>query len=267
MKKNFIITLLRPAGNDTALVEGFVKKTKRRVVGEKIMQMYPNVEQVGFYKLNEDNTQAQLIMAGGEFCGNATRALAYLALKGKIGQITIKASGTKQFLQAGVKKKNTAFAQMPIKKSFLSIKQFTNYSLVNLKGISHLIVKKTENTDREKLKRKAKKLLKRSGLLYSRHAAGVMFTTEQKNYFDLEPVVWVRDIETLFYETACASGTTALGLWILKQSNKKKIILRVKQPSKQTISITASKTDKLFTYARIDGPIAILKQEKIKLVL
>ena len=64
--------LLNPAGNITILVETPVKENDRRFVASLLMKEEPSCEQVGFLSGN------RLDMAGGEFCGNATRCTAFL---------------------------------------------------------------------------------------------------------------------------------------------------------------------------------------------
>lgn len=255
------VTIIRPGGNDTALVEGIVVKAKRKKINDKIMSLFPSVEQVGFYEYIPSKKMARLEMAGGEFCGNATRSLAYLLLNGKKGEISIKVSGTKKILKAGVVKRNNAYAQMPIYKSQNNVKQL-NPTLfkVKLQGITHLITITPNTQTKDFLMRKAKSLLAKNGLLYSELASGVMFIKEDKNQIQMEPIVWVRDIKTFFYETACASGTTAVGLWKARQVNKNNIEIRVKQPSKKNISVKIEKNGFKFSTAIINGPIQILRK-------
>lgn len=264
--RQFKVSILRPGGNDTALIEGIVEKERRKFINDRVMRMFPNVEQVGFYKYNTKNRTAQLEMAGGEFCGNALRSLAYLLLNGKKGKIKFKVTGVNRLLRAGVNKKNTAFAQMPILKNLNSIKKINrNLWLVNLEGISHLIRITSQTLSPNKAKRIAKRLLRASGLLSSRPAAGVMFV--KKNRFDsgleIEPVVWVRDIETFFYETACASGTAAVGLWCAFQEDKNNIGLKIKQPSKSFIQVNVKKNSQKFLDTYIEGPVKILKAKGV----
>ena len=68
-------TIIRPGGNDTALVLGIERDfNKRKQINDQIMKKYSKVEQVGF--VNPDPTEPELLMAGREFCGNATRSAA-----------------------------------------------------------------------------------------------------------------------------------------------------------------------------------------------
>lgn len=264
-KKIYRIAIVRPSGNDTALITGIVEKEKRKPINDAVLKRFPNVEQVGFYKYDKQKNIATLEMAGGEFCGNATRSLAYLLLKARKGTIFIKASGTKKLLQAGIKRKNFAYAQMPIYKSINAISQIApKLYQVKLEGIVHLIVPNKTNYSASQLKREAKCLLKKTGLLYSQPASGVMFIDDSKETIDLRPIVWVRDIQTLFYETACASGTTAVGLWRAKDIKVKKISFKILQPSKEYIKVSIEKEGNLFKTATIYGPIKILAIKEVK---
>lgn len=261
MPKKIKVTIVKPAGNDTALVEGIPAKKYRKQINDKIMQLFPNVEQVGFYKTS---STPRLEMAGGEFCGNATRSFAYLFLKGKKGQDNFKASGVKELLNAGIKSSKTSFAQMPIYKSFDRVKQLEkDLCKVEIKGITHLITP-LSNFSKENLKMEGKKLLKKYDLLQTVPASGVMFYTKlEDGSYKLDPIVWVRDIQSLFYETACASGTTAFGLMLSKQNSKSIKSQQILQPSGQSLSVSVNLGNKNFTEASIEGPVEILEEKEV----
>ena len=111
-KINF--TILNPGGNITALVkEGNRPLDERKIINAKIMAKFPKVEQVGFV----DYSPTRLVMAGGEFCGNATRCAAFLSLKGKPGRTRVSVSGTSQNLKARIDRQGMVWAQMPIFKN------------------------------------------------------------------------------------------------------------------------------------------------------
>src|SRR3989344_1286162 len=264
MKKIYSIAILRPAGNDTALVRCLVNETEKKQINDVIMKQFPTVEQVGFYE--KTKAGGTLEMAGGEFCGNATRSLAYLLLNGKVGSTILEVSGANKPLVAGVKSPNPAFAQMPIISSLESVKQLSETTtLVQMQGIVHLIVsRKPNNKTPNAIKAEGKKLMEKYNLLLAYPAAGVMFVSRQtEKSITMNPVIWVRDIKTLFYETACASGTTAVGLWIATGNNKTIKDLKVIQPSKQSITVSVTNKQDDFACAFIDGPIEIIKMIKI----
>ena len=47
----------------------------------------------------------------------------------------------------------------------------------------------------------------------------VIFLEKQKNVTKIYPIVWVREIETLYYETACGSGTIAAFTYLYNKEN------------------------------------------------
>lgn len=263
-KTKYEFTILRPGGNDTMLIKALIKNpTKKKLINNQMMSLFPNVEQVGFYDFNPQTNIATLEMAGGEFCGNATRSLAYLLLNGKNGQLLIQVSGTTKTLRAGVKKNNTAFAEMPIYPDFTCVRKIgTNMYFVDLEGISHFITPLPFGKTKEELKEIAKNILMKNNFLYAKPATGVMFVQENST-LEISPIVWVRDIQSFFYETACASGTMAVGLWKAKQNPTLETIFQIKQPSGAYISGTIRKSKEKFLDASIDGPIQIIEQKNI----
>lgn len=273
-KTKYQISILRPGGNNTMLIKGLVKNSnKKKLINDQMMSLYPNVEQVGFYEFNPKTNIATLEMAGGEFCGNATRSLAYLLLNGKQGQITVKVLGTSKGLKAGIRKENTAFAQMPVT-NFKSIKKLrTNLFRVDLEGITQLVYiqneqvlsKRNRQINSQNLKSYAFKILQRENLIYSVPAAGVIFVTDRGKFIEIKPIVWVRDIETLFYETACASGTAAVGIWKAFQTSKKVVNVKILQPSGKLIEAEISKKSKSLIDVYIDGEIEILQRGSKKI--
>ena len=70
--------IYNPAGNITALVIGDeYNLEQRRLINSKIMEKETKVEQVGFLSKKD----RKLTMAGGEFCGNATRCATVYYIK------------------------------------------------------------------------------------------------------------------------------------------------------------------------------------------
>jgi diaminopimelate epimerase len=253
----FEFDILRPGGNDTALVKKKVSNSiLRKQVNENILGRFRNVEQVGFVKLTPGSVE--LMMAGKEFCGNATRSTAYLALEGKPGDLKVQVSGVNRRLSAGVDEKGNAWAQMPINPDPGKIYVLKNDDIVVvMEGITQVLTHDINQvlTESER-KMVAFDKLKNLGLTESVPAAGVIYFNQNKPFFEIKPVVWVRDIRTIFCETACGSGTAALGLAISKEE-KKSIQIDVLQPSgmKITISVDFNKSKDRFENAIISGPV------------
>lgn len=255
-------SVIRPGGNDTALVQGVERDAKRRkLVNDAIMQAQTNVEQVGF--VNLDPQDAELMMAGGEFCGNATRSTAWQVLQGEPGEISIKVSGVESRLQAGVDDEGNAWAQMPIYEDADRISVLDDgRAVVAMEGITHVVMEDVyPEATPDQLKEIAMNILKELGLAESVAASGVMFLTPSESGVSMRPVVLVRDIDTLFYETACGSGTTAVGLLeALKQGGS--VNIPVIQPTGMPINIAVEFDGERFQRAVISGPLEMLNENE-----
>jgi diaminopimelate epimerase/ribosomal protein S18 acetylase RimI-like enzyme len=267
--ERYSFMLLRPGGNDTALIGSKIPDDcKRKVINDSVMKIYPNIEQVGFVFCDQDGG-LNLNMAGGEFCGNATRSLAYIALEGRPGDLKIKVSGVNGKLKAGVKDNGDAYAQMPVfqdTSKVVSDRDNPQAWLVEMEGITHYVVFQDSPlffTDTETIKKEALDILDDKNM--RRYpAAGVVYASLNDQGWRIDPVVYVRDIDTCFYESACGSGTTALGqvLAFIKQGAIKDV--PVIQPSGKRINISVDLTDKGYEYAEISGQVQNLAQGVMK---
>ncbi|EKD62464.1 MAG: hypothetical protein ACD_52C00159G0003 [uncultured bacterium] len=260
---NLKIAILSPGGNDTALVEPFVvNKRLKKIINDKIMKMFPNVEQVGFV----DSKKLRIEMAGGEFCGNALRSAAYYFLKGKPGKLEIQASGVKNRLSAGVKSSSVAWAKMPVYKSKKKLQKIGRFTIVQLKGITHVVTDLQKIPDnKEELKIYGKSILDKLGLSVKYPASGVMFIKRTAKRLSLYPVVWVRDIETLFYETACASGSAAVGIARWTKFCKENFETKIIQPSGKEIKVDIKAKRDAIDQVTISGPIETVLSKTINL--
>lgn len=243
-----------PGGNDTALVFGIEENPdSRRIINNSIMSRFPNVEQVGF--ISENINEARLIMAGGEFCGNATRSAAWHYLEGAPGVISIDVSGVKKPLLAGVTDTREAWAQMPVENDINSISEIaTRCFLVNLEGIKHVVVFPESPFNAfsvGNLKSKAFEILKKYELL-NFPAAGVIYLQTTAKGIKIHPCVRVSAIDTMFYETACGSGTIATGL-VYAHLSGSNMNIPIIQPSGHVISAIVNLDGKNVAEARISG--------------
>ena len=188
--------LLNPTGNITALVRG-------NIPADEVMSMEPLCEQLG-YLFEKEGSDIALRMAGGEFCGNATMCAAYIyALESNKKRLTVKVfvegTGTVEVKING----NRGTVSMP--KPY-EVGELNGFPLVRFKGIDHLII---EEKNACGIKENAETLIKQ---WCSGAALGIMFL----NGSSLEPLVYVKSEETLFWENSCASGTCAVGEWLEK---------------------------------------------------
>src|SRR5581483_4823587 len=130
--------IIRPGGNDTGLFIGETPSApERKRLNDIILQLYPNVEQVGF--LDNNFYQPKFTMAGGEFCGNGTRSAAFILLGAQPGELLIESSGVEGQLRTGIRENGESFAQMPIYEDPQKIQQDGNMYIVEMEGITHLV--------------------------------------------------------------------------------------------------------------------------------
>ncbi len=248
-------SIYKPAGNDTALVYGTnYTKTIKKKINNAIMKKHTNVEQVGFIN---NNGKKELQMAGGEFCGNATRSAAYNYLHGMQGKIQI-CVNAKDTIIAGIDKNKKAWCEIPLYKNSNIITEKENgVFIVEMKGITIIVIQefkvKKYLRNKNKLKQMGRNLIDNYNLV-NNSAVGVMFCEKEKEKIKINPIVWVKDIDTLFYETACGSGSTAVCMvesYLKKQSQKIDIL----QPSGLIITASVDYKNNKFEKAIISGHI------------
>jgi len=189
-----------PGGNITAIVKGQYSKEEGIKISKAILEKDHDIEQVGFWAEPElEGSAARLFMMGGEFCGNGVRSLAYLAWKKNNlpEEFLLEASGVDGQIRVFAK---DGYSAMEILLSALSSK---NEAIVCVPGICHYITNEPINRD------KAISMLEEKDLK-KEDAAGVISVKEENGSLAIDPIVWVRDTETLYEETACASGALAL---------------------------------------------------------
>jgi len=233
--KKYIYKVFIPGGNKTALVLGIddleQNKPLRKEIEQAIFAKHENdpdgkVEQVGFV----DKVVPRLLMAGGEFCGNATRSAVMHYLDGCENTIEIAVSGTNQKLSAGIDKNGEVFAQMPLLDSLDTAIIHIKGGLfwVVIEGISHLIVPQLQsipylssiyacNSEEDQLDIAVSLLSKTlaENALAIGEACGVIFLEEVADTLKMHPFVQVGAIaedNKPHYETACGSGAICVGL-------------------------------------------------------
>lgn len=261
-----------PGGNITALVLTNVKTEDIIDVSKKIMEKDNEIEQVGFirnFRVFSD-ADVRLQMMGGEFCGNATRCLAWVLYhqnKGrKISKSTLlylEVSGSHKLLQAIVHDDGQVEVEMPIKEepscikevSLESEKKLIPVNIVDLDGITHVLIEEKHLV--VDTKEQSKQILKKFDLLGEEASGVINFSWVEKNSIKIHPYVWVRDTKTLIEETSCASGTIALVQAQAKQ-RKKTISMNVTQPSGSILIGSVEYHNNHFTKATIKGKVGII---------
>ena len=255
--KSLNYKILNPGGNKTAIVIGneYSNEDKKKI-NDKILKENPDVEQVGFISKKEN----KLEMAGGEFCMNATRCAIWEYLKGDLGEIELNVSGCKEKITGGITKEKEVYVNMQINKKMSEIIEKNNkLNFIKLDGILLTIIDE-ENSKRyiEELKKdeeKAKFKLKEIMQTFetSEKALGIILLEKEKSKTKINPIIWVKTIDTLYYETACGSGSLATAIY--KNYIEGIENLEIMQPSGYSININLNKKQEYIENAIITGKV------------
>ncbi len=252
--KDYKYKIFNPVGNKTALVyeEGFSKE-ERIIINNLVLKKHRDVEQVGFI----DTKQNKLEMAGGEFCANATRCAVWELLNKREGKAFLAVSGLKEKIEGGIDKAKEVFVKINISKCFDElINTNEKYNFINLDGIMHAVINEKDsgmyinllkkNTLKEdELKQEMKKFNT------SENAVGIVLLERINEILKIYPIVWVKGIDTLYFETACGSGSLAVAIYKYFTTNNKDFIIN--QPSGYTIKVNLDTDDKKIKSATISG--------------
>ena len=235
--------IVSSSGNVTALVTTPTEKNDYKKISTALFKTHSEVEQIGFLK--NDGDMLTLNMSGGEFCGNAIlSAVALISdLTGKTGEYTVKISGCDSLIKAKSEINNGEYhcvCEVPFSKNSRTFSAVVNgkevlLPVIELDGIAHIIA--PLDFDKED----AEKLIKSFAEKQNYKALGIMFygSSTQK----VTPLVYVADVDTLFYEKSCASGSCAVCCYeVLKQN--KAVSLKLNEPG-GTICVSAD-TNKKF---------------------
>lgn len=166
-------------------------------------------EQAGFLLTDSFHLE----MSGGEFCGNATRAAAVLlsivtgkpdseyTVSGFSGQVT----ATTKRLSDQKYWAESIFPGMEVTLQPVVFANGQNALLVDLGGIVHVLIEGDLPENYRELHREITDELS----LRDRSAVGVVWYQKRANSVRIDPIVWVKEIDSFFYETSCGSGSIA----------------------------------------------------------
>lgn len=258
------IIFVRPGGNDTAIVWDDIAREYQGDISKDIQRQYESIEQVMF--VERDGGQIRGQMAGGEFCGNATRSLGYLLMDGKDGEINIVVSGSNK-PQTITVKNQFAKTSIPILNDLDCVQIDKEGYQVMMDGIAFLIVDKS-NFMADIQKQTALDILNSKGLSMRYPASGlIVLDKKSDDLYAIDPYVYVRDTGTLYYETGCGSGSTAVGLMLSKQSGSSLENIQIQQPSGMNLYVSVERNEREFLSAFVNGPIEILSEQSITVSL
>ena len=265
-----------PGGNKTALVFGIdgLKDDidRRKIIQDKIIALHEDdtdgeVEQVGF--VNVDKSSPQLVMTGGEFCGNATRTAVAYYLNNCEGEIEIAVSGTSKSLLAGISSSGTVWSYMPVFEDLSSSIIYVRGGLywVMIEGISHLIVPQLQSVpylskilecensnDQKKIALDLlSKTINNNSLPHS-NSYGIIFLENIADILKMHPFVYIKTAETANYETGCGSGAICIGL-VSSMLFNKNINIPLLQPSGKIINAEVEYYEDNKVKAKISGVV------------
>lgn len=250
------------AGNITCLVTTKVNRNVYKEIADRLFAVPgQDFEQVGFI-IDEITME----MAGLEFCGNASRSFALWSARerGLEGEhtLSVNVSGVIKPFEVLVNTK-TGFtrATMPLPKNIEIIAEGGKENLpkmlkVDLGGIMHFVVLDVEYSD------VIFESIKAYGMLrFQPSALGVMFV-DSKTY-NMVPVVYVKEVDTVYHEGSCGSGTVAAIIALEKMIDLEEDIFQcdIIQPRGE-ISATLYKKENNIVKITIEGPIDIGHIEK-----
>lgn len=264
--------IVYPSGNTTAVVFDQMLGTNREELNTSVMSAWknkepeqPEVEQCCFVTLPKDSQAvARVEMFGGEFCGNATRSVIQVITEGRDYQGMIEVSGVDRPLNFSVSGGVIA-VEMPLPRDEKLATQVDEGTLVRLDGIAQLVITdftyQQNQTPRELL---TKLLQENKYSLADQPAVGITYYDEATKKAEFG--VWVKAVNTVFDETACGSGTCAIGVAAAtaKKQNQK---LEVIQPSGESITTEAAfdnKSGKVVA-SNIAGKVSILYDGELSL--
>lgn len=246
--------ILDPTGNVTALVEDEVAVGLQPEVAARVMERHPEVEQVGFVRMaplagKPEGTYAQLRMAGGEFCGNATMSTAALwALRaGEAAQLTCEVMlrvcgasrpvavrlgrGEDGSFDAGVRMPQALDIQLVrLEAPEARVGADALTPVVMMEGISHAVIEESSPLYYLREERdEAVRLVRRWCQMLGADGLGLMFLGPGTTERDMEPLVFVPGSDTVVWERSCASGSSAVGM-LLAQRRGGPVSVRLREP-------------------------------------
>lgn len=257
-REDNIFVIEAAGGNATAImvIDNLQERSWYEINGTQLMKETEKfgVEQAGFLIPSADHYE----MSGGEFCGNAARSAALILSRIKQqNEFSFTMSGCLYPVEAEVEfdgdKANVkcTFKGLPSDVTEVQVLQGRTAKLIDLGGIAHVLIE--GEFPKDDYEKKHRQVCQELGLL-NHDAVGVDWFQRFDNGVHLDPVVWVRAIDSFFYETACGSGTIAVFLATG--------IKEVEQPSKKIIRVekVADKLSLESTMEVTNGSFGVLNQ-------
>ena len=120
------------------------------------------------------------------------------------------------------------FSQMTVRAEEITLSDGTTASIVDLGGIVHVVIEGEFPNDEKVYTSRHRQIVSELNL-EERDAVGVVWFQKKLDTVMMHPVVWVRSVDTFYYESSCGSGTIAVG----KVTGASSVV----QPTEKTISV------------------------------
>lgn len=254
MKQKVNIIVANPAGNITIFVlDKFPRSSYQSIASQLLAIEEYHAEQVAF--ITGENSME---MCGLEFCGNASRTFALIlahqqSLQGN-NIIEVNVSGCSEPLLVAVNtESNYTKIRMPMPLSVetaadTSLPLLNGAYLVDFGGIFHVIV-----TDIQPTLENFNQIKDYISEKYNPPATGVMFYNTAENR--LIPVVYVKDVDTTYFEGSCGSGATAVAAAFSQSEGEGTFSYTLPQPA-GTITATVEKSPDEIKRIYIEGSVS-----------
>ena len=252
--KEIRYVLLDPTGNLTALVLDPVEPQERPRVTEALMKQS---EQVGYLtEPKGSEARARLEMMGGEFCGNALRCLVRWWADSRPGlpmPLAAEISGCDHPLAVWAAEDRVR-AELPLPE-YLS--QWEGLPVAVFPGIVHALYRGDPPT-RAEAARITAGLCERFGA----PAAGVLALAEDSRA--MVPAVYVRDTDTMTFESSCASGSAAAAALLSREAPDGDWVYPLAQPGGVILASARREAGRLAALA-ISGEVALEAPLRVRL--
>lgn len=234
--------LVNPTGNITILADMPSDSGESLpLIADKLMELEPSAEQVGFLSAGDEECDISLTMAGGEFCGNAALSAAAVFCSdkeyiigedinaaerrtltaGTASELKVRVSGAPSPVSVEIRRISDSLyegtVEMP---QALSVSEREleidgrryRFPVVAFPGIMHVIC------ERRLEEEFASVAVKKWCSDLDADALGIM-QLDRKNS-SMIPLVYVKKAGTVFYESSCASGTAAVGAFLAAEAGQ-----------------------------------------------
>jgi len=234
------------AGGNITIIETDPSCEDLAARGKELLALSKAAEQAGFIK------GASFTMAGGEFCGNGSRAAAMILTGFESGKAEYNVSGFLNKVYAEVEKFSDVRFNVSacFKGMCYSIAVKPACAIVRLDGITHVVLEGPAPADARSL---FPSIIAGYGL-DDEAAVGLIYQEEET----ITPLVYVKEINTVYEETACGSGSIAAYL----VSGVGRVIQPTGQPisvdKKEDTFIVSSEIEVLKRYEQFSGSPAFM---------